>query len=337
MRAIHGVPQHYPWGDTTAIPAILGVPADGRPWAEWWLGTHPDGHARLDDGGWLADEIGELPYMLKLLAAAQPLSLQTHPNAEQAKAGFARGDYRDPNAKPELLCALTLFDALCGFRPIAATESLLRELNLGALARTLHSEGLQSTVTKLYRGDVDWRAVINECRQHHSPEAELVTQLAGRYPNDASVAVTLLLNRVQLAPGQAIFLDAGNLHAYLSGVGVEVMGASDNVIRGGLTDKAVDVDELLRIVRFEALDDPLLSPVEAQPGQWRYPTPDAPFELWRFEVRDTMTHTASGRELLLCTNGDSKTLHRGQAAYPERGETVRFERRSTVFCVTEHS
>ena len=240
MRAIHGVPQHYPWGDTTAIPAILGVPADGRPWAEWWLGTHPEGPARLDDGRLLSDESGELPYMLKLLAAAQPLSLQTHPNAEQAKAGFERGDYRDPNAKPELLCALTEFDALCGFRPIEATESLLRELNLDALARLLHDEGLRSTVTKLFRGEIDWHAVIDECRQHHSPEAGLVTRLTERYPNDPSVAVTLLLNRVQLEPGQAIFLDAGNLHAYLSGVGVEVMGASDNVIRGGLTDKAVD-------------------------------------------------------------------------------------------------
>jgi len=313
------------------------VPADGQPWAEWWLGTHPDGPARLDDGRLLADESSELPYMLKLLAAAQPLSLQTHPNAEQAKAGFARGDYRDPNAKPELLCALTPFDALCGFRPIAATESLLRKLNLGALARTLHDEGLQSIVTKLYRGDLDWQAAIDECRQHLSPEAELVTRLAQQYPNDPSVVVTLLLNRVQLEPGQAIFLDAGNLHAYLSGVGVEVMGASDNVIRGGLTSKPVDVDELLRVLRFEVLDDPVLSPVEVRPGQWHYPTPDAPFELWRFDVTATLAHKAVGRELLLCTNGEDGVLHRGGAAYLAPGETVELRSTSTVFCVTTNT
>lgn len=334
MRAIHGVPQHYPWGDTAAIPSILGVPSDGKPWAEWWLGTHPDGQSTLADGSALADESGELPYLLKLLAAAQPLSLQTHPNADQAQDGFRRGDYRDPNAKPELLCALTPFDALCGFRPIAATESLLRDLGLHTLAAALHG-GLQSTVTAIYSGDIDWHAVIDVCRQHHTTEAELVTQLSRQYPNDPSVAATLLLNRVHLRPGEALFLDAGNLHAYISGVGVEVMGASDNVIRGGLTDKAVDVDELLRIVRFEVLDDPVLSPVEVRPGQWRYPTTKAPFELLRFDVGNRTEHTATGRELLVCTDGDSGALHRGEAGYLAPGESITLTGPSTVFAVTE--
>jgi mannose-6-phosphate isomerase len=289
----------------------------------------------LADGRLLAEESGELPYLLKLLAAAQPLSLQTHPDAQQARAGFERGEYRDPNAKPELLCALTPFDALCGFRAVADTVSLLRDINLGELARTLHDDGLQSTVTRLYRGDIAWRAVIDECRTHHSAEAELASRLAEQYPDDPSVVVTLLLNRVKLAPGEALFLDAGNLHAYLNGVGVEVMGASDNVVRGGLTNKPVDVDELLRIVRFEVLNDPVLSPVQVRPGEWRYPTPDAPFELWRFEVNDHLTRTATGRELLLCTNGDSGVLHRGEAAYLPPGETVEFEGGSTVVWVTE--
>lgn len=334
MRIIQGVPQHYAWGDTTAIPSILGVPSDGTPWAEWWLGTHPDGASTLADGNPLADASGDLPYLLKLLAAARPLSLQTHPNAEQAIAGYERGDYRDSNAKPELLCALTPFDGLCGFRPVAATESMLRELNLDALATALH-DGLQSTVSALYRDEIDWHAVIDECRRHRSPEAELVTQLAEQYPNDPAVAVTLLLNRVHLRPGEALFLDAGNLHAYLSGVGVEVMGASDNVVRGGLTDKPVDVDELLSIVRYDILQDPVLSPVEVRPGQWRYPTPDAPFELWRFDVSASMSHTAGSRELLVCTAGDSGALHRGKAAYLAPGESIGLNGPSTVFCVIE--
>jgi mannose-6-phosphate isomerase len=149
--------------------------------------------------------------------------------------------------------------------------------------------------------------------------------------------VTLLLNRLQLQPGEALFLGPGNLHAYLNGVGVEVMGASDNVVRGGLTDKPVDVDELLRILQFEVLSDPVLSPVEVRPGQWRYPTPDAPFELWRFDVGASISHSARTRELLLCTEGDSGALHRGEAAYLSPGESVTFTRASTVFCVTESS
>lgn len=334
MRTIHGFAQHYPWGDTTAIPLILGVPSDGRPWAELWLGTHADGPSTLADGRQLAEESGELPYLLKLLAAARPLSLQTHPNEEQAADGFERGKYRDANAKPELLCALTPFDALCGFRPEAATQSLLRELGLGDFANALN-DGLQSTMTALYREEIDWRAAIAACERHRLPEAELVTQLAKQYPTDPAVAATLLLNRVHLSPGEALFLEAGNLHAYLSGVGVEVMGASDNVVRCGLTDKTVDVDELLRILRFEVLNDPVLSPIEVRPGQWRYPTPDAPFELWRFEVSTGVAHTARSRELLLCTGGDGGVLHQGMAAYLAPGESIRLEGPSTVFCVTE--
>jgi len=311
------------------------------------LGTHPEGPAQFTDGGSLAEQSGELPYLLKLLAAAQPLSLQTHPNAQQATAGFNRERregvgandpkrlYRDAHAKPELLCALSPFDALCGFRPIAASVSLLRELGLTTLADTLDGEGLRAAVTALYRGRLDHRAVVDACRPQHSPAADLVTRLALQYPDDPSVVVSLLLNRVQLARGQALFLRPGNLHAYIGGTGVEVMGASDNVIRGGLTNKVVDVDELLRIVRFEVLDDPVLSPVESGRGHWRYPTPEAPFELWRLEVADTTAHTAASRELLLCTEGDSGALQRGQAAYLAPGQTVSFNGPSTVFVVTE--
>jgi len=349
VRNIDGVAQNYPWGDPDSIPSILGQTPDGLPWAEWWLGTHAEGPAQFSDGGPLADESGELPYLLKLLAAAQPLSLQTHPNAQQATAGFNRERreglavedpkrlYRDPHAKPELLCALSSFDALCGFRLVAETVSLLHDLGVTALATMLDTDGLQAVVTSLYRGHIDHRAVVEECRQQQSPAAELVTRLASQYPNDPSVVVTLLLNRVQLERGQALFLGPGNLHAYLSGTGVEVMGASDNVIRGGLTGKVVDVDELLRIVRFEPLADPVLAPIEAASGQWRYPTPDAPFELWRFEVTDTLTHTATTRELLVCTDGDSGVLHQGQAGYLAPGETVSLEGASTVFVVTEQA
>lgn len=347
MQTIEGFAQHYPWGDETAIPAILGIPPDGRPWAEWWLGTHPEGPAQISDGRPLAERSGELPYLLKLLAAAQPLSLQTHPNEQQATAGFNRERregvtpearlYRDQHAKPELLCALSTFDALCGFRPIVATVALLRDLGLDDVAGLLASEGLHATVASVYRGQFDQAALIEQCRTHRSPAAQLATRLAQLYPGDPSVIVTLLLNRVQLKRGEAIFLGPGNLHAYLSGTAVEVMGASDNVIRGGLTNKTIDVDELLRILRFEVLDDPVLSAIEVANGQWRYPVLDAPFEVWRFEITDSLTHTAASRELLLCTDGDSGALGRGAAGYLARGESVALQGPSTVFCVSEQS
>ncbi|MBI4883172.1 MAG: mannose-6-phosphate isomerase, class I [Actinobacteria bacterium] len=347
MILIEGVARHYPWGDPTAIPSILGKPADGRPWAEWWLGTHPTGPATLSDGTPLKATAGELPYLLKLLAAARPLSLQTHPDAQQAATGFEREElaglgvddarriFRDPYAKPELLCALTSFDALCGFRPLADTEALLRDLGLTKLATKLRSAGLQAVVTELYRGLVDHREVSAACRRHHSPAAQLVNSLSDTYPDDPSVAVTLLLNRVQLRPGQALFLGPGNLHAYLRGVGVEVMGASDNVVRGGLTDKVIDVDQLLEILRFEPLPQPVLSAAEDHAGKWRYPSPAAPFELWRFEISGAMSHTATGRELLVCTEGDCAVLCHGDAAYLAPGETVAFDGQGTVFRVAE--
>ncbi len=125
MQRVEGVVQHYPWGDPAFIPRLLGLEPDGRPWAELWLGTHPNGPAELDDGTPLTDLTGRLPYLLKVLACAEPLSLQAHPTAAQARDGHERGVFGDPNPKPELLCALTPFHALCGVRPVDATLSLL--------------------------------------------------------------------------------------------------------------------------------------------------------------------------------------------------------------------
>ncbi len=345
MRSVRGVAQHYDWGDPAAIPHILGVPADGQPWAEWWLGTHPSAPSLLDDGAPLSSVAGDLPYLLKLLAAAHPLSLQTHPDAATAAAGFARQEaagialsdprriYRDPFAKPELLCALTPFDTLCGFRPVAATEALLRDIGADQAASVLRDGGLAAVVADLYLGALDATTIVAACATHRSPEASLVTRLDVLYPNEPSVAVTLLLNRVLLQPGEAIFLGPGNLHAYLHGVGVEVMGASDNVVRGGLTSKHNDVPELLAVLRYEELADPVVRAVEVEPNRWCYSTPEAPFGLWRFEVADRMSHTSQGGELLLCTSGELGPLPHGESAYLAANETVVLEGPSTVFRV----
>ncbi len=349
MRSVRGVVQHYDWGDRAAIPRILGVPEDGRPWAEWWLGTHPSAPSLLADGATLSSVSGDLPYLLKLLAAAQPLSLQTHPDATTAAAGFARENaggvapnapqriYRDPFAKPELLCAITEFDTLCGFRPVAATEAFLRDIGAEQAASVLRSRGLQAVVTDLYLGALDAAALVAACAQHRSREASLVTRLNALYPGDPSVAITLLLNRVLLQPGEALYLGPGNLHAYLHGCGVEIMGASDNVVRGGLTTKHIDVAELLAVLRFEELPDPVVRAVEVEPDQWCYPTPDAPFELCRFEVTHRMSHTPLGNELLLCTSGRVGPLRQGETAYLAANETVVLEGPSTVFRVRQPS
>lgn len=355
MRRISGVAHHYAWGDPKAIPDLLGLPADGRPWAEWWLGTHHGGPARLEDGSTLHSQSGSLPYMLKLLAAGSTLSLQTHPTAAQAEAGFAREEaagiarsaseriYKDPRPKPELLCALTRFDALCGFRDPWATTALLRRIGADHLAARLDREGLAATIASLYRRELDLSVVLQACKEAPDTECRLVTALAAKYPGDPSVVVTLFLQRVVLAPGDAIYLGPGNLHAYLHGVGVEVMGASDNVVRGGLTTKHVDVEELLDVLDPRPLARPIVLPSQPLPGQWRYDVPSGdesgrdrpPFRLWRLEVDVPIEHTSTGREILLCTGGDVGALAAGQAAYLAPGETIRLEGGGTLFRVEE--
>lgn len=215
-----------------------------------------------------------LPFLLKVLAVEHPLSLQVHPSRSQAQTGYAAEEaagiaadapernYRDDNHKPEMICALTVFDALCGFRPLAATSRLLDALLLPSL---------QADADRLRRGEHGLRDVVGRwlCLEpaeaarlvaevgdaaasiddgEFSLELETIAALAAANPGDAGVLVALLLNRVRLAPGEAVYLPAGRPHAYLHGTGVEIMASSDNVLRGGLTEKHVDVDELLRIL-----------------------------------------------------------------------------------------
>jgi hypothetical protein len=167
---ITGVVQHYAWGDLTFIPELLHTTADGRPWAELWLGTHPNGPATIDGGGSLVETTGELGYLLKVLAATRPLSLQVHPTTEQALDGHARGVYPDDRAKPELLCALTRFDALCGIRPIAATLTLLGALGAEPLAAAIRSDGIGTVIEGLYRGRIDPRPTLVACARSQRPE-----------------------------------------------------------------------------------------------------------------------------------------------------------------------
>ena len=298
MEAVVGVVQHYAWGDRDFIPTLLGVAPDGRPWAELWLGTHPNGPTMLADGRPLEAVAGRLPYLLKVLSAAQPLSLQTHPNREQAAAGYARGDYTDDQPKPELLCALTRFVALCGVRPVASTLALLEELGADELRQAVAASGPGAALKGLYRGEIDAGAAITACATSRRVEAAWVRKLDELYPSEPSVAATLLLNLVELEPGQALRLDAGNLHAYLSGSGIELMNASDNVVRGGLTVKPVDVDDLLAVLDATPLDQPVV------PEGDRYDLPAAGVSLLRLGAG--RRHVATGHELSVDMDGATR-------------------------------
>ena len=310
-RRIVGPVQHYEWGDPTFIPTLQGVEPDGRPCAEWWLGTHPNGPARFADGTELRSVTGDLPYLLKVLAAAEPLSLQAHPTADQAVDGHRRGVYPDANAKPELLCALTRFEALCGIRPTEATVALLRELGAIATADLVDSDGPGAVLRALYRGELPPTEVVEACSGSERPEAVWVNRLHDRYPDDASVAATILLNHVVLAPGEAIHLTAGNLHAYLHGAGIELMGASDNVVRGGLTVKPVDVDELLRVVDPSPLPQPIMVDAAAT---GHYPLPEAGCTLVRLDAG--AAHTSTGDELAVGLDGTAWYVPAGATLTP---------------------
>jgi mannose-6-phosphate isomerase len=334
-----GVIRPYAWGSRTVLAALQTreVPSDG-PEAELWLGAHPgdpstvtgpDGPVSLatliadEPKGRLGAEVVEefgvrLPYLMKVLAAEAPLSLQAHPDAEYAKAAYAAQEadpaaprnYTDPYHKPEMLVALTPFEALCGFRDPAASAEVLAALPVPGLAPVVAAlrtgvAGLPDAVRTLLTWPAETRPALVEAAREHGPAP--AGELASHYPGDPGVLVALLLNHVRLAPGEAIWMPAGNLHAYLHGAGVEIMAASDNVLRGGLTPKRVDVDELLTVLRFEVLDDPVLPATPVAPGvvTWRVPVRE--FALFRIELdgtRPPVEVPGAGPRIVLGVRGD---------------------------------
>ena len=325
--------RRYDWGSVTAIPRLSGNEPDGSPVAELWFGAHPDDPARvvprgigLDTfiaadpepalGPGVVERFGpRLPYLMKLLAADKPLSMQVHPNVAQAEAGFAAEDaagiprgapnrnYRDRHHKPELLCALTPFDALCGFRPVAETIDLLDNLDVPELAflrDALAGEDPLRTAFARTLALPDPAPVAAAVAAQVTPDGPSrgVWLAARDFSGDVGVVLALLLNHVRLRPGQAIFLGAGNVHAYLSGMGVEIMAASDNVLRCGLTSKHIDAGELLQITDFVELPNPIW-PAGAE--GFTVPVPD--FALFPVQSGDEHELHIAGPRIVLCTNG----------------------------------
>ncbi|MFF9431845.1 mannose-6-phosphate isomerase, class I [Streptomyces sp. NPDC014746] len=370
----------YAWGSTTAIPDLLGTAPTGEPQAELWMGAHPGAPSRTGRGALneLIDadpvrELGEravqkfgprLPFLLKLLAAGAPLSLQVHPDLEQAKAGYAAEEaagipvdaphrmYKDANHKPELICALTPFDGLCGFRAPAEAADLIAALGVDSLkpyVDLLHAHpeeaALREVLTALLTADRDEMAhtvaeaaaAADRLGGDHAPFASL----AHHYPGDPGVIAAMLLNRVRLQPGEALYLGAGVPHAYLDGLGVEIMANSDNVLRCGLTPKHVDVPELLRIVRFEPNESAVLRPEASPSGEEVYETPIDEFRLSRFvraEGAAPNDLTTPTPQILLAVAGRPRAgetvLGPGDSVFVPAGEPTELTGAGTVFRAT---
>lgn len=355
VLALDGVIRRYDWGSTTAIAELLGLAPDGRPAAELWFGAHPDSPSPTTDGAPLdaviaadphaalgravIDRFGpRLPYLLKVLAAGTALSIQVHPTLDQARAGVAAEDaaglardapernYRDANHKPELICALTPFEALCGFRPVEQTLRLLRRLavpELDFLTGLLEGDDpLRTAFTAvLTQDDASSLSTALATRVGADPVEELrgVALAARDFPGDVGVVLAVLLNYVRLEPGEAIYLGAGLVHSYLRGTGIEIMANSDNVLRCGLTPKHVDVPELLTITDFSALADPRLPAVE---GPFDVAVRD--FRLTCIDVEEPLVLDDPGPTIVLCVAGrvlvGDVTLAAGRAAFVPAAE-----------------
>ncbi|GLW83065.1 mannose-6-phosphate isomerase, class I [Actinokineospora globicatena] len=374
VELLRNAVRPYAWGSRTTLAELLGRPVPApHPEAELWMGAHPGDPSRFvdvdgaehslldridaDPRGQLGDATAvrwgnRLPFLLKILAVEEPLSMQAHPSAAQAAEGYAREEaagitrdaanrnYPDPTAKPELVCALTEFHALAGFRDPVRTIALLEQLRTPGLSAHIdllvgqpNSDGLralfttwitlpQTALERLMPDLIDACVAHIKAHGEFSLECRTVLELGEDYPGDAGVLAALLLNRLVLGPGEAIYLPAGNLHAYLHGTGVEILANSDNILRGGLTPKHVDVPELLRVLDFGCGDMPVSS--GEQVGRLHTYRTDAPeFELSRVEwapgQRDRVPLPDGRPRIMVCTGGavavGGRRLGRGQSAW----------------------
>ena len=364
MLKLTGKVQDYAWGDTSSIATLQGRTPSGRPEAEVWFGAHPSAPSATEngplDGVIAADPVsalgepGTLPFLVKLLAAARPLSIQAHPSIAQAREGFARENgagipldaahrnYKDDNHKPEILIALTPFKAMAGFRPVEQTVELLDELSVPELdkARKMLANDSVGAHQRLRLVLSEWlelddptpivNSVLDRVAELDSFVARNLVFIGEAFPGDVGVLAALLLNHVELEPGQALFLPAGNMHAYLEGFGVEVMANSDNVLRGGLTEKHIDIAELEDIVVFEPITDPILVPDEEADDGVRcakFPIPVPDFSVTRYSGEGSVP--LEGPAIILAVAGrvalgDSLGIGPGEAAFiaAEDGEVA---------------
>jgi len=389
VQKIEGALQHYAWGHPTAIAEIRGVSPSGEPEAEYWLGAHPRNPSVVIDerpgpsltldrligvqpehwlGAAVMGRFGELPFLFKVLAAQTPLSLQAHPDKEQALAGFEREEqagidpsafersYRDQNHKPELVCALARFEAKCGFRPLAATQRLLGlfddqrvdPLRQCLAARNEDQERAPATEiddeAAILGDTLQWLLHLSGAETEHLvdglvagaerllsrdekgaeteflAELEWTVRINNDFPGDVGVAVALLLNHLTLEPGEALFLEAGVLHAYLSGTVVELMANSDNVLRCGLTSKHIDVAGLLQVL---VLSTGVPEVQRASGPVHRFTVPVPEFALTRYSGAEVVHRCrVDGPEIVFVTSGSAMLMAGGRRVDLGPGESV---------------
>jgi mannose-6-phosphate isomerase len=366
--------QPYAWGSHTAIAELQGRPAPtAQPEAELWVGAHPSAPSGVERaGGYVtldaviaadpARELGEqcaarfggrLPFLLKVLAAEQALSIQVHPSREQAQAGYraeterglAPGDksrnYVDDWPKPEILCALTTFEVLAGMRTTADAAALLRTLEvpeLAPLAAGLDAAGDPAALSGALAAILSWPAdgraalvdsVVAACGRlaaaggPHAAACAATVRVAAVHPGDLGVVASLLLRYLVLRPGEAVFLPAGGLHSYLHGTGVELLANSDNVVRAGLTPKHIDIPELLKLTD-PAVAVPVIEPRPLGGGVFRYDSPAPEFRLYRAELGagEVALPGGGGPRVVLCTEGTARLRAAAGAALKiGRGES----------------
>ncbi len=368
--------KDYKWGSKDAIPALLGYSnKEGIPQAELWMGAHPmapseafinDRERPLPD--WIKEDpekfLGKkaansfnnsLPFLFKVLSAAAPLSIQVHPDLKQAAEGFERENrmgveltafnrtYKDNNHKPEIICALTEFTAMKGFRPVNEIKKNLLEINIeqvNKIAGKLDPANEENSLAGFYSAlldmpDEDKKAAAAAVSEKFSDckDCSLEKKWAGKlcrfYPEDIGVLSPFILNLVVLSPGQALFLEAGEIHAYLEGTGMELMANSDNVLRGGLTPKFIDLKELLKVMNFKSAIPEILVP-STLPGKADcevfYPSKSPEFILSGITVSekvDCRPFPGAGFTIMICVEGsgslkDNKT---NQAVLFKKGDS----------------
>ncbi|MDR1930081.1 MAG: mannose-6-phosphate isomerase, class I [Treponema sp.] len=373
--------KHYEWGSPEWIPALLGKEnLRGEPWAELWMGVHGGGPSTIELEGRtvnLREAAGDLPFLFKFLAAARPLSIQAHPNLEQARAGFERENragipvsapernYKDPSHKPEILCALTPFTAMAGFREIPGTRELFKRFFAPAAGKTaelgrkltsaLDGGGYGEFLSVLFdKGEREALAGLDalsgaeagqnsgglsakpadgppfqaEDRRESGPA--LCAGFIRAFPGDPGVLSPLYLNVLHLKPMEAIYLPAGILHAYVYGLGMECMANSDNVLRGGLTAKHIDTRELFSILRLDPFKPEILNGKETSPSCFRYETPCGEFALFLLKgPRAALKET--GDAIAVVIDGQAELSLSGAGSEVQDGEPCVLNRGESAY------
>ena len=365
MQKMNNSLQYYAWGSKVALTELYGIAnPDQQPMAELWMGAHPkspsgveiDGVSRsLRDliaedklntlGEAVAARFGELPFLFKVLCAEQPLSIQVHPSKTAAEAGYARENaaglaltapernYKDANHKPELVYALTPFQAINGFRELSEIVSLLEPL-AGAHAQIAHflTHRDEASLATLFaallslQGEEKALALDILCatlKDRHGEPWDTIRSIAEVYPDDSGLFSPLLLNVITLQPGEAMFLFAQTPHAYLRGVALEVMANSDNVLRAGLTPKYIDIPALLANVKFTPTpQSQLLTRPLAQESMLRFPVPveDFAFAIHNLSSQPQQVVQQSAA-ILFCIEGQARVLKEGAQLTLQPGES----------------